>query len=174
MANGPLKGFTIAHLMQQSPEGMIGRSLGYVSRFPLLLKFLDVRTMLSVQVHPCIDLPQPAIQPVVPVTEMIDPAMRERLFDCRHFRLWRLHGAEPFNVGEADEPRALVCIGGKGNIEFGGADFAIERGAAMLLPAAVGACRVRPEGALKLLEIAVPHRPLMTASTSARTGRSAP
>jgi len=31
---------------------MLGKSAGYFRRFPLLLKFLDVRDTLSVQVHP--------------------------------------------------------------------------------------------------------------------------
>ena len=54
-------------------------------------------------------------------------------------------GAAPFAVGAADEPRVLVCIEGSGNVEHDGADFAMEKGAVVLLPAAVGACRFRPE-----------------------------
>ena len=65
----------------------------------------------------------------------------------------------PFSVGAADEPRVLVCLDGSGNIEHNGADFTMEKGAVMLLPAAVGACRFRPEGPVTLLEIAVPDQP---------------
>src|SRR5208283_5652025 len=50
--DGPLRGQTITQLMQQSPVQMLGKLAGYFSRFPLLLKFLDVRKKLSVQVHP--------------------------------------------------------------------------------------------------------------------------
>jgi mannose-6-phosphate isomerase len=52
VADGPLKGWTIAQLLQQFPEQAMGRLAGRFRRFPLLLKFLDVREMLSVQVHP--------------------------------------------------------------------------------------------------------------------------
>lgn len=52
VADGPLKGKTIRQLMAQSPEQLMGKLSGRFSRFPLLFKFLDVRTQLSVQVHP--------------------------------------------------------------------------------------------------------------------------
>ena len=52
VANGPLKGRTIGQLLKQSPEQLLGKLAGRFRRFPLLLKFLDAREMLSVQVHP--------------------------------------------------------------------------------------------------------------------------
>ncbi len=52
VADGPLKGQTIGQLLQQFPEQVMGKFAGRFRRFPLLLKFLDVREMLSVQVHP--------------------------------------------------------------------------------------------------------------------------
>jgi mannose-6-phosphate isomerase len=52
IAEGPLKGKTIAELMKQSPEDLLGNLAGHYTRFPLLLKFLDVQKRLSVQVHP--------------------------------------------------------------------------------------------------------------------------
>jgi mannose-6-phosphate isomerase len=52
VADGPLKGRTIAQLLEQFPEKAMGRLAGRFRRFPLLLKFLDAREMLSVQVHP--------------------------------------------------------------------------------------------------------------------------
>ena len=52
VADGPLKGQTLGELIQHSPEEMLGKSAGRFRRFPLLLKFLDARQMLSVQVHP--------------------------------------------------------------------------------------------------------------------------
>jgi mannose-6-phosphate isomerase len=55
VADGPLKGRTVAQLMEQSPEQLLGRLAGRFNRFPLLLKFLDVREMLSLQVHPADD-----------------------------------------------------------------------------------------------------------------------
>jgi mannose-6-phosphate isomerase len=274
VAAGPLKGRTIAELMAQSRQQIFGSLASRFERFPLLLKFLDVREMLSVQVHPaddktdlippgntgkteawvvleakpgsriyaglkpgttasdlrslskataddhlasftpaseqsllieagtvhalgdgvvvfevqensdvtfrlydwdhvdpktgqpralqvdqalrCIDFEQGAIAPIAPVVEMTGPVMRERLVDCAHFRLWRLRGAAPFPVGAPDESRVLVCVEGAGNIEHNGADFPMERGAVVLLPAALGRCRFRPDGSVALLETGTP------------------
>ena len=52
VADGPLKGRTIGQLLEQFPEQLMGKLAGRFRRFPLLLKFLDAREMLSVQVHP--------------------------------------------------------------------------------------------------------------------------
>src|ERR1035437_6205133 len=52
VADGPLKGRTIAQLLEQFPKYVMGKLAGRFRRFPLLLKFLDAREMLSVQVHP--------------------------------------------------------------------------------------------------------------------------
>ena len=52
VANGPLKGQTIQQLLAQYPEEILGKLTGRFPRFPLLLKFLDTRVTLSVQVHP--------------------------------------------------------------------------------------------------------------------------
>ena len=52
VAAGPLKGSTIRQLLEQSPEQLLGKLAGRFRRFPVLLKFLDAREKLSVQVHP--------------------------------------------------------------------------------------------------------------------------
>ena len=52
VANGPLKGLTIGQLIDRYGEQLLGELSGRFSRFPLLLKFLDAKEMLSVQVHP--------------------------------------------------------------------------------------------------------------------------
>jgi mannose-6-phosphate isomerase len=52
VADGPLKGMTIAQLLEQSPKQLMGKLAGRFRQFPLLLKFLDVSKTLSVQVHP--------------------------------------------------------------------------------------------------------------------------
>src|ERR1035438_8940979 len=52
VAEGPLKGQTIGQLLKQFPEQVLGKLAHRFQRFPLLLKFLDVHEMLSVQVHP--------------------------------------------------------------------------------------------------------------------------
>ena len=52
VADGPLKGQTIGRLMEQYRSQLMGKLGPRFHRFPLLLKFLDAREMLSVQVHP--------------------------------------------------------------------------------------------------------------------------
>jgi mannose-6-phosphate isomerase len=275
VANGPLKGRTIAELLKQFPEQMLGDLAGRFPRFPLLLKFLDARQMLSVQVHPteantallpagetpkteawvvleagtesriyaglkpgttatsvrhaltngtvadqlasltpkpgdavflqagtvhslggdivvfeiqqnsdvtfrlydwdhvdpktgkpralqvdkamaCIDFSEGPVGWVTPVVETNVPVERERLFDCEHFRLWRLRGQSPFTVGTANLPHVLVCVEGAGQLEHGGATYAVGKGDVFVLPAAIGTCVFRPLGAVNALEIALP------------------
>jgi mannose-6-phosphate isomerase len=52
VADGELKGQTINQLLEHFQVQMMGKLAGRFKRFPLLLKFLDAREMLSVQVHP--------------------------------------------------------------------------------------------------------------------------
>jgi mannose-6-phosphate isomerase len=272
VADGPLKGATITELMARSKKEILGDLADHFARFPLLLKFLDVRQMLSVQVHPrddqtslipegdtgkteawvvleadaksriyaglksgttaqdlrdlsvrsaddhlasftpkigqgvlinagtvhslgdgvmvfevqensdvtfrlydwdhvdaktgkprdlqvdqalaCIDFDQGAILPVTPVLETAAPERSECYFDNAHFRLWRHEGSEPFLVGAAGQPRVLVCVGGDGHVEYAGVTYSMTQGAVTLLPAAIGACRFRPDRPVTLLEIA--------------------
>lgn len=49
---GSLAGQTVADLMAAYPEALLGRSLDPRASFPLLIKLLDCRDWLSVQVHP--------------------------------------------------------------------------------------------------------------------------
>ncbi len=60
-------------------------------------------------------------------------------------------------VGAAGTPRLLVCIAGEGQLEHGGAVYAVGKGDVLLLPAVVGACSFQPRGAVILLEIALPE-----------------
>jgi len=52
VANGPLQGQSLRQLLERWPQPVMGRLAGRFRRFPLLLKFLDAREFLSVQVHP--------------------------------------------------------------------------------------------------------------------------
>jgi mannose-6-phosphate isomerase len=275
VADGPLKGLTLAQLLEQFPEYVMGKLAGRFRRFPLLLKFLDAREMLSVQVHPadshadllpagetgkteawvvleagpesriyaglkpgateatlrqalaegrvadhlayftpkpgdgvfipagtvhamgggvvvfevqqnsdvtfrlydwnhvdagtgkpralqvdqalaCINFGECAGGLVTPVVEATEPVECERLFRCAHFQLSRLRGQSPFTVGASGVPRVLVCIQGAGQVEYGGASYAIGKGDVFLLPAVVGACTFQPRGQVNLLEIALP------------------
>ncbi|MBN9118422.1 MAG: class I mannose-6-phosphate isomerase [Planctomycetes bacterium] len=50
--DGPLAGLTLREVLAQDPERVVGAAKAPQGRFPLLLKFLDARQELSVQVHP--------------------------------------------------------------------------------------------------------------------------
>jgi mannose-6-phosphate isomerase len=52
VANGPLSGRTLADVVREFREDLIGSASTDKSRFPLLMKFLFPRDKLSVQVHP--------------------------------------------------------------------------------------------------------------------------
>ncbi len=51
IAAGPLAGVTIGELLRDRAQELMGRH-GHLASFPLLLKFLDARQPLSLQVHP--------------------------------------------------------------------------------------------------------------------------
>jgi mannose-6-phosphate isomerase len=275
VADGPLEGQTIGQLLKRWPEPLLGKRAGHFQRFPLLLKFLDARTTLSVQVHPsdlqtaylppgesgkteawvvleagperivyaglkpgttsaglrraitdrkvagqlssfrpeagdgifipagtvhslgdlvvfevqensdvtfrlddwgrvdpktgqgrplqveqalaCIDFEHGPSGAVVPVVETAQGELRERIFLCEHFGLWRIHGASPFQVGAAETPRVLVCIAGVGRLEHDGVPYAIGRGDVLLLPAARGVCSCSSPGTITLLELSLPE-----------------
>jgi mannose-6-phosphate isomerase len=52
VANGPLRGSTLAQLSEEYQRDLVGEAARDGQRFPLLLKFLFPREKLSVQVHP--------------------------------------------------------------------------------------------------------------------------
>jgi len=105
----------------------------------------------------CIDFEQGAVGPVVPVVEEANPVLRERLFFCKHFGLWRLNGESPFIFGKAGTPRVMVCIDGGGQLEYNGEHYAVSKGNVLLLPAVVGTCDFLPQRSVSLLEISLPE-----------------
>lgn len=52
VANGPFAGTPLRDLMQERRADLLGTAAGGHDEFPLLLKFIDARDRLSVQVHP--------------------------------------------------------------------------------------------------------------------------
>ncbi len=106
----------------------------------------------------CIDFKQVEIGPVAPVMEEVAPVLRERLFHCKHFFVWRHEGHSPFTVGAVGTPRVLVCLDGAGELENEGASYSLGKGEVLLLPAVIGACCCRPRGAMSLLQVALPEQ----------------
>lgn len=275
VVDGPFKGWTLQQLLKESPESVLGKLASRFRRFPLLLKFLDARDLLSVQVHPsdeqteylpageqgkteawvvleagaksrvyaglkegvsrddliqalanksvadclasfspragdavflpagivhslgdlvvfevqensdvtfrlydwdhidakthkprdlqvdqamaCLDFAQTNVGPVTPVIETKAPGLRERIFNCKHFVLWRLRGELPFNVGAVGLPRILVCLDGEGLLAYHGGVYTVNQGDVLLLPAVLGVCSFQPQGTVGLLEIALPE-----------------
>lgn len=103
----------------------------------------------------CIDFAQGVASPVIPEDVTIVPEELEQLFNCEHFRLWRITGELPFTIGAVDEPRILVCIEGSGGLEYESIGYAVRKGDVYLLPAVAGVCAFRPEVPVTVLEIAI-------------------
>jgi mannose-6-phosphate isomerase len=106
----------------------------------------------------CIDFKNGAAGRVSPTVEARTPVDRERLFNCDFFRLWRLHGESPFNVGAPGELRLLLCLEGAGQVEYNGSSYGVGKGEVWLLPAEVGDCAFHPQSVVNLLEIAIPKQ----------------
>lgn len=52
VADGPLRGVALRELMRERRNDLLGPEFAHHDPFPLLLKFIDARLPLSVQVHP--------------------------------------------------------------------------------------------------------------------------
>jgi mannose-6-phosphate isomerase len=276
VADGPLEGATLRELLARDSERLVGRAVAPQGKFPLLLKFIDARQELSVQVHPddaraaklgpgyfgkteawvildrcertsriyagfaegvtaadfraalhakttpqtlhgftpspgdCVFLEAGTVhaiganillfevQQTSDITyrlydwDRVDaktgrprdlhvedglacsdfargpcPAVRARvkedggvrregLVDCRYFTLERHTARAPFRVGEDGACRAVVCVGGAGEIEWGGKRTPFATGDTVLLPAEVGAATCHPKGEMTVLECGLP------------------
>jgi mannose-6-phosphate isomerase len=105
----------------------------------------------------CIDFEQGAVTPLVPRAVERRPVLREKLIQCDQFSVTRNSGRLPFVVGKAAVPRVLLGLAGRAELEYAGQSYAFRRGQILLLPAVVGECLCRPDGAVSLLEVAVPE-----------------
>ena len=112
------------------------------------------RALQVEQALACLDLKQDKAGLQEPVLETATPILRERLFDCEYFKLWRIKGESPFTVGAAGELRVLVCIDGKGQVDTGDTLYRVEKGEVILLAAILGVCVFHPLGEATILEIA--------------------
>jgi mannose-6-phosphate isomerase len=118
------------------------------------------RTLQVEQALAAIELGSNGAGLVAPVVEEEKPARRERLFDCRAFRVWRLVGNHArFRVGADGAARVLVGLAGEGQVDYGTGICDVRRGSVVLLPALLGACTFLPRGAVTMLEIALPDSP---------------
>lgn len=276
VADGPLAGVTLRELLAQNQAALLGSATAPHGRFPLLLKFIDARQELSVQVHPTDDhaakvgpglfgkteawvildadpatsriysgftpgmtadrfrtalaekttpstlhsfTPEPGdcvfleagtvhaiganilifevqqtsdityrlydwdrvdaktgrprqlhveeglacanfaagpCHPARPAVGVRNGVRHEGLAACGYFTLERLTSRVPFRVGAKDRCRAVVCVGGSGELEWAGRRYPFDAGDVYLLPAEVGECICLPAGEVTLLECGLP------------------
>ncbi len=106
------------------------------------------------QAMACIDFAQGAVGPVTPVVEETKPVLRERLFLCEHFALWRLRGDYAvLPSAQQDTPRVLVCIAGDGQLEHDGTNYAVGKGDVAALAGRGRSVSYRPRGCSSLLKL---------------------
>jgi mannose-6-phosphate isomerase len=122
---------------------------------------IDAKTGLPRQLHiddglSCADFHRGPCRPVGAKIVVGEGVRSEGLVDCRYFTLERKSSRVPFRVGAKDECRAVVCIGGAGEIEWGGKRYPLATGDTVLLPAEVGECVCRPEREIVVLECGLP------------------
>jgi len=275
VVNGPLAGTKIGDVLKSYHKPMLGKLAPRFERFPLLLKFLDAREMLSVQVHPadsntnllpkgergkteawvvmesepeshifagmktgttaeglraaltngtveddlasfspkvgegvfleagtvhalgggvvvfevqqnsdvtfrlydwnrvdektgkprelhieqaieCTNFERGPVGPVQPTVESEAPVLRDQMFSCEFFELWRYQGDAAFGCGKNDEPRVLVCLSGEATLVHSKGEDKVHGGDVWFIPADIGKCECRPHGEITLLEIAIP------------------
>lgn len=105
----------------------------------------------------CIDFNQVDVTPVPP-EQSLELINAEILFDNEHFKLWRMLSQTELIVGFDNEPVILVCLDGKGTLQYQNKDYSLAKGEVMLLPAAVGQLYLNPIEEITLLQIAIPEK----------------
>ena len=109
------------------------------------------------QAMACIDFKQVAIGPVAPVMEEAAPVLRERLFHCEHFSVWRHDGTFAVHRRRGGHATGAGLPRRRGGAGTRRRRYSLGKGDVLLLPAVVGACRCRPRGAMSLLQVALPE-----------------
>ncbi len=81
---------------------------------------------------------------------------RERLARCPYFALERLKLSGPGQTGAFDRFTILMGLGGRALVRADGADYALELGQTLLLPAVLGPCALVPQPEATILTCVVP------------------
>ena len=79
-------------------------------------------------------------------------AGRQELAACDYFDLHRVPAERATPVGVEGACRAVVCVQGRGEVEWAGGRVPLATGGVVLLPASVGAATFHPHGAATVLE----------------------
>jgi mannose-6-phosphate isomerase len=91
-----------------------------------------------------------------PVPEPIPGGTRERLAESNYFITERLVLEGPAMVGSSDRFTILLGLGGHAEVAYASTRVSIALGQTLLLPAALGACQIIPEGVARILTCTLP------------------
>ena len=97
--------------------------------------------------------------PVDPVQVSANPrswGTIESLVSCPYFAIQRLRLRDVAPVGSAERFTILMGLEGAATVEHESGPVALKVGETLLLPAAIGECRLRPDGEATVLACAVP------------------
>ena len=103
-----------------------------------------------------IDFAAGPVSPMTTTPEPIPGGTREALSRSDYFALDRLELTGPSTIGNPDRFTVVVGLGGEAEVRSSDLAMTIELGQTLLLPAAIGACRVEPNGRATLLTCVVP------------------
>lgn len=166
-------GMTLTDMVTKYKDRLLGESVytRYGDKFPLVVKFIDNRENLKVQMlsRQKGEIDESALLPVV-LTEDVNrvalghSAESENLISSENFQVKReiIHGERTL-TNSYDSFMGVVCVEGTGSLKVDGVSTSVRQGESLLLPAHTDAFDV--EGTLALLTIVVPT--LMAAQTEA-------
>jgi mannose-6-phosphate isomerase len=104
-----------------------------------------------------IDFRRGPVNPISPqVEELGEGGRRERLTRSSYFALERLRFSQPTTIGRPDRFTILMGLEGRCEIIHDMRTYLLDFGQTVLLPAAVGECRIYPHGDAVVLICAVP------------------
>jgi mannose-6-phosphate isomerase len=103
-----------------------------------------------------IDVEAGPVHPLRPRVEPMAGGSRERLARCRYFALERLRLDGPAEVGSTQRFTILLGLSGSAEVRHPLGAAALEFGQTLLLPAALGACALNPQGEAVVLTCVVP------------------
>lgn len=104
-----------------------------------------------------IDFRRGPVDPLSPEVEDLGEAgSRERLASSKYFACERLKIRREMTVGRPDRFTILMGLGGRSAVLHGSGSFPLDFGQTMLLPAAVGECKIVPDDEAVVLSCVVP------------------
>lgn len=114
------------------------------------------RTLHPDQALESIDFATGPVDPTAPEALAAPGGLRERLACCPYFALERLRLSGPAEVGSKDRFTILMGLGGRVEVFHRRASYTLGYGETLLLPAALGPCKVVPRGGATVLTCVVP------------------